>query len=69
MLLTTPESVRIAEAVVCENLRLIRLFGPAKAESIGAEVDDTLSAALGRDAKRRLDSALAHRVIRANCKQ
>jgi hypothetical protein len=57
----------IAQAIVCEHVRLERLYGAWKAESIADEVMDTLLTARDDSARRRVDAVLANSMFDSAC--
>jgi hypothetical protein len=65
--LEAEDPVRAMEAWKCESMRLIELYGPVTATDIIETVEDTIYKRDDQAARRRVDSALAHRVLRTNC--
>jgi hypothetical protein len=51
----------------CEIRRLAKLYGSAKAMDIQEIVEDTTYKPEDEPARRRVDSALAHRIFRTEC--
>lgn len=66
-LLDDPDPVTVYQGISCENARLIRLYGPHKADSIAQAVEDTIYTARDRPALRRVDAQLANHVFDTDC--
>lgn len=66
-LLVDPDPVTIAQAITCEHGRLIRLYGPYKADSISRRVRDTIYTWRDQAARRRVDAKLANHVFYTDC--
>lgn len=67
LLLTDSNTHEIAQAITCENVRLIRLYGGAKAAKITAEVDDTIYRSTDEAALRRAEARVANHVFDLSC--
>ena len=67
VILTDSNPRAIAQAMVCENVRLIRLYGGEKAAKITAEVRDTIYRSTDEAAFRRVDAILANNVFDLSC--
>jgi hypothetical protein len=65
--LGSEDPVAALNAFGCEYDRLIELYGPAQAEAIRKQVDDTIFSPKERRELRRLDKVLAYHVSSLNC--
>ncbi len=66
-MLEADEPVAAMHDYKCEIRRLAKLYGPAKAMDIQEIVEDTTYKPDDEPARRRVESALAHRIIRTEC--
>lgn len=66
-LLTDRDPVAIAQAITCENDRLISIYGPHEANRIAKEVEETTYSWRDRSALRRVGGAIANHVFRTDC--
>jgi len=66
-LLTDSNPRAIAQAMVCENVRLIRLYGGAKALEIAGEVKETTFRSNDEEALRRVDAKLGNSAFDLEC--
>jgi hypothetical protein len=66
-LLTDPDPAMVYQAITCEHIRLGKLYGPYKADSIGREVEDTTYSWRDQSALRQVDAKLANHVFRSEC--
>lgn len=67
LLLTDPDPHTIGQAMVCENLRLMHLYGEVKAVHIAAEVRDRVYRSIDERALQRVDSMLANHTFDPSC--
>ena len=67
--LTAEDPVKATQAWKCEYGLLIRQYGPIKAEEIAQEVRDTIYGWRDWPARRRVENALAYKIIRDNCER
>lgn len=67
LLLTDSNPRIIAEALLCEHVRLEALYGPGKALAIAKEVRETVYTDADRDARQRVDKILANNMIDMGC--
>jgi hypothetical protein len=65
--LGSEDPVAALNAFGCEYDRLIERYGPAQAEAIRKQVDDTIFSPKERRELRRLDKVLAYHVGRLDC--
>lgn len=57
----------IGQAIVCENVRLVRLYGGRRAAEIAKEVSDTIYRSNDESALRRADAVLANSAFDLSC--
>jgi hypothetical protein len=67
LLLTDSSPHAIGQAMVCENLRLMHLYGDAKAVQIAAEVRDRVYRSTDEADLRRVDNILANSTFDPSC--
>ena len=67
LLLTDSNPHAIGQAITCENVRLIRIYGGVRAARITAEVRDTIYRSTDEAAFRRVDAILANNVFDLSC--
>jgi hypothetical protein len=68
-MLAAPDPMGPYNALMCETGRLITLHGPEGAEKIRRQVMDTIFTRRDGPARRRIEVALARKVIYSNCSE
>lgn len=66
-LLTDSNPRAIAQAIVCENVRLGRLYGAIKADVIAREVQETIYRSSDEAAVRRVEAAVGKNAFDLSC--